>query len=330
MLLLSDCSLRDGNHAVKHQITIDQIVRYAADADNAAVDLIEVGHGNGLGASSALLGRTPATDGELLRAARDSIKNSKLSAHFIPGFGRQSDIDRAFDNGLDVLRVGTHCTEANIGTRYISSVASKGREAYGVLMMSHMATEHKLLQQARLCADAGATAVVLMDSAGSSTPDVVSKKVTHLVANLQIQVGFHAHNNLGLAIANSMAAVSAGATILDGTIKGFGAGAGNAPIEVLAAVLERTGHQTIAKTSNLLKLARSTTEYLVARAPTIDYTNVLSGAAGLFSGYVPHIESASEIYQVDIFMLFEALAKRKLVAGQEDIIIEEAARLQAG
>jgi 4-hydroxy 2-oxovalerate aldolase len=243
-ITLSDATLRDGNHAIRHQLILEQFSRYAAAADDAGIDIVEVGHGNGLGASSCLLGRAMHMDTEMLAAARANLRRSRLGIHFIPGFRKTSDIDLAAACGVDVFRVATHCSEADLSAQFIRQVKQAGKIAHGVLMMSHMADAAQLLQQSRLMQSYGADAIVLMDSAGFSTPDLVKKKVTCLVESLTMPVGYHAHNNLGLAVANSIAAVESGATIIDASIRGFGAGAGNTQLETLVAVRERYGYRT--------------------------------------------------------------------------------------
>lgn len=328
-ITLSDATLRDGNHAVRHQLTAAQIAAYARAAEQAGIDIVEVGHGNGLGASSCLLGKATGTDTEMLAAARENLRNTKLCVHFIPGFGKIVDIERALEIGVDVVRVASHCTEANITRQYIEHVKHAGRSAYGVLMMSHMADADELLKQARLMSSYGADAIVLMDSAGFSTPDLVAEKVARLVEDLPLAVGYHAHNNLGLAVANSIVAVQTGATILDACVRGFGAGAGNTQLETLVAVLERYGYSSTTNFARVATLARLTEGFLPVPTPHIPIANITTGVFGLFSGFVPHIERLAKQLNIDAFELCERLAARKLVAGQEDTIVEEAHRLAA-
>jgi 4-hydroxy 2-oxovalerate aldolase len=329
LITLSDATLRDGNHAVRHQLTAEQIASYARAADEAGIDMVEVGHGNGLGASSCLLGKATGTDLQMLTAARAQLRRSMLSVHFIPGFGKITDIECALEIGVDVFRIASHCTEANITRQYIEHVKHAGKTAYGVLMMSHMANADELLKQSGLMQSYGADAIVLMDSAGFSTPDLVTEKVARLVDNLPLAVGYHAHNNLGLAVANSIAAVQSGATLLDACVRGFGAGAGNTQIEALVAVLERYGYETSTDFAHIATLAKLTEDFLPVRTPHIPIANIITGVFGLFSGFVPHIERLATQLHIDAFELCERLAARKLVAGQEDVIVEEAHRLAA-
>ncbi|PTB16823.1 4-hydroxy-2-oxovalerate aldolase [Trinickia symbiotica] len=328
-ITLTDASLRDGNHAVRHQLTTGQITRYAQAADEAGIDIVEVGHGNGLGASSALLGKAVTTDAEMLVSVRAKLRHSKLGIHFIPGTGKLSDIEVALEAGVDVFRLASHCTEANITRQFIEYVRHAGKTAYGVLMMSHMADAGEILKQSRLMQSYGAHAIVLMDSAGFSTPDLVKEKVERLIDGLSIPVGYHAHNNLGLAVANSIAAAESGATLLDACVCGFGAGAGNTQLETLVPVLERYGYRTGTSFERTVRLARGADKVLPIRTPHIAIDNISSGVFGLFSGYVPHIERLASELKIDSFELCQALAHRKLVAGQEDVIVEEAYRLAA-
>ena len=327
MITITDCTLRDGNHAVRHQLTRDQIRQYAEQADSVGIDIIEVGHGNGLGGSSALLGTSTVDDRDMLETARSVIKNGRLGIHFIPGLGKSSDLELAINVGVDVFRIASHCTEANITAPYIESVKNQGKTVYGVLMMSHMAEPDTLARQASLMASYGADAVILMDSAGHLTPDDVRWRIQAIQNLTCTKLGFHAHNNLGLAVANSIAAVEEGAQLLDACIKGFGAGAGNTQLETLIAVLNRSGYWTQCSFEGVAGLARSSEQYLDCLTPHIGAANIASGIHGLFSGFAPHIKRAAEQFKVDEFQLYQLLGQRQLVAGQEDIIIETAARL---
>lgn len=326
-IVISDATLRDGNHAIRHQLTVEQIASYAAEADRAGIDIVEVGHGNGLGGSSSLLGHAAVPDERMLEAARFNLKNSRLGVHFIPGFGKSADIDMAIAAGVDIVRVASHCTEANITARFIAQTKKAGKEAYGVLMMAHMASHEELLEQARLMESYGADVIVIMDSAGFSSPSMVRAKIRRLLDGLNVRVGFHAHNNLGLAVGNSLVAIEEGATVIDGCIKGFGAGAGNTQLELLVAVLERYGYPINTSFDRVARLAESSSRYLKPETPHIHAANIASGLYGLFSGYVPHVQRAAQHFCVDEFELYKQLAARRLVAGQEDVILEEASHL---
>jgi len=327
-ILISDPSLRDGNHAVKHQLTAEQIAAYASAADAAGVPIVEVGHGNGLGASSLQVGMSLTNDNMMLKTARKSLKHSKLGIFVIPGFATiNKDLKPALDLGTDVVRVACHCTEADTSQRHISFARDQGKEVYGALMMSHMASNETLVDECRKMESYGAEGVILMDSAGASLPADVSEKVKLLVDKLNIPVGFHAHNNLGMAIINSISAVQAGAAILDGTARGFGAGAGNTQLEVLVAVLQKMGYDTGIDLYKILDAADLAEKSILPMIPAIKSTSIVSGLAGVFSGFAKHVERAAAEYKVDPRDIFFELGRRRAVAGQEDMIIEIAANL---
>lgn len=322
-VLITDSTLRDGNHAVAHQLSAGQIALYAESANKAGVPIVEVGHGNGLGASSMQVGIALEDDVTMLETARKHLTKSKLGIHVIPGFATiERDLRRALDIGVDVVRVASHCTEADITQRHLGFVREKGKEAYGVLMMSHMASASVLVEEAQKMETYGAEGIIIMDSAGAYLPIDVEKKITALVNNLKVPVGFHAHNNLGMAIANSLVALDAGAKMLDGTAKGFGAGAGNAPIEVLIAVLERTGYLTGIDLYGILDTTDLAEREVMPIVPIIKSESIVSGLCGVFSGFAKHVTRISEEYQVDPRDVYRELGKRKVVGGQEDIIIE--------
>lgn len=328
-ILIIDSTLRDGSHAIGHQLTSDNIATYARGAEKANIKLLMVGHGNGLGASSLQLGQSLLTDAEMLRTAKKQLKKTKLGAFLIPGFGTiKNDLEPAIAEGVEVVMVACHCTEANITREHIKYLVQKGVETYGVLMMSHMATEKELLAQAKLMEEYGAQGVLLMDSAGAYLPGDVARKIKTLVLGLKIGVGFHAHNNLGLAIANSIAAVGAGATILDATSRGLGAGAGNCQLEVLVAVLEKLGLKTNLDLYQLMDNSDNIVAKIMKTPQEISGTSLTSGLAGVFSGFAPHAKRAAIRFGVDTRDILVELGKRKVVAGQEDIIVDVALNLQ--
>lgn len=330
-ILISDPTLRDGNHAVQHQLSARQMATYAAAADAAGLPIVEVGHGNGLGASSLQVGLAAISDEEMLTVTRAALKRSKLAVHVIPGFATiRRELAQAVELGVDVFRIAAHCTEADLTQRHITYVREQSRQVYGVLMMTHMAPPETLRDEARKMESYGAEGVILMDSAGAFLPPDVTRRVGDLVEHLGIPVGFHAHNNLGSAIGNSVAAVQAGATIVDGTARGFGAGAGNAQLEVLVAVLEKLGHPTGVDLYKVLEASDIAERELMKKVPSIDSVSVVSGLAGVFSGFAAPVKRVSAEYGVDPRDVFFELGRRKVVAGQEDLILEVAAELARG
>ena len=322
-ILISDPTLRDGNHAVAHQLSAHQIAVYCAAADKAKVPIVEVGHGNGLGASSLQVGESAIDDVVMLETARKHLSHSKLGIHVIPGFATiERDLKRAIEIGVDVIRVASHCTEADITQRHLGFVREKGKEAYGVLMMSHMAPVELLVEEAQKMESYGAEGIVIMDSAGAFLPADVSERISALVAGLAIPVGFHGHNNLGMAVANSIAAVVAGAKILDATARGFGAGAGNTQLEVLVAVLEKLNYTTGINLYKMLDAADIAEKEVMPAIPVVKSDSIVSGLAGVFSGFAKHVTRISAEYKVDSRDVYFELGRRNVIAGQEDLIIE--------
>jgi 4-hydroxy 2-oxovalerate aldolase len=327
-ILISDPTLRDGNHAVRHQLNRASFIDYTKAAEAAGVSIVEVGHGNGVGASSLLVGECALSDEDILSLARDNLHRSRLGIHAIPGFCTiKKDLAMAVDYGVDVFRIASHCTEADITGRHIAYIRNAGKEAHGVLMMSHMASAQVLLEEARKMESYGAEAIIIMDSAGAYLPEAVTERISTLVDGLSIPVGFHGHNNLGMAVINSVTAVNAGASIIDGTIRGFGAGAGNTQLEVLVAVLERLGIETGIDLYKILDAANLAEASFNPVAPTISPVSVVSGLAGVFSGFSKPVERAASVYKVDPRDIFFELGKRKVVAGQESLILEVAREL---
>ena len=328
-ITIHDSTLRDGNHAIKHQLDKADVEAYCLAAETAGISTVEVGHGNGLGGSSFQVGLSKLSDVEMLEIARANLKRSRLAIHMMPGFATVSrDLGPALDLGVDVVRVGTHCTEADVAERHIRYVVQRGRQVVGSLMMSHMADKFKLLEEAKKFQDYGASGVSLYDSAGAYLPNDVIDKISFLVDKLDIEVGFHAHNNLGMAIANSVAAVNSGATIIDGAINGFGAGAGNAQLEVLVAVFRKLGISTGIDLYKALDCAELAKELFIKTVPTITSNSIVSALAGVFSGFSKHVDLAAKQYDVDPRDIFFGLGKRNVVGGQEDLIFQVAAELR--
>ncbi len=327
-VLISDPTLRDGNHAIRHQLTKEQVAMYCKAADAAGVPIIEIGHGNGIGASSLQLGESACIDEVYLRTARENLKTSKLGIHMIPGFATiDKDLKMAIEYGVDVVRVASHCTEADITQRHIEYARKQNKTTYGVLMMSHMASKEVLLEEAKKMESYGAQTLIIMDSAGYYLPEDVKERIGTLVNGLTIPVGFHAHNNLGMAIANSIAAVETGADLLDGCARGFGAGAGNAQLEVLVAVLHRMGYQTGIDFYKMLDASDIAEKELMPAPPTINSLSIISGLAGVFSGFMKPVSRISKDLNLDPRDVFFELGRRKIIAGQEDYIMDIAKSL---
>lgn len=327
-ILISDPTLRDGNHAVGHKLSAESYATYCQAAELAGLPIIEVGHGNGLGGSSMLVGESLVSDIDVLRIARENLTDTRLAIHVIPGFCTiKKDLSKAVELGVDVFRIAAHCTEADVTNRHISYIRSANKEAWGVLMMTHMASPQTLLEEAKKMESYGAQAIVIMDSAGAQLVDDVKARISTLVNGLSIPVGFHGHNNLGMAVINSVTAVNEGATIVDGTIRGFGAGAGNTQLEVLVGVLHKLGFDTGVDLLKILDAAVIADKELGFTAPSISPLSIVSGLAGVFSGFAKPVARAAAEYNVDARDIFFRLGERKVVAGQESLIIEVAREL---
>jgi 4-hydroxy 2-oxovalerate aldolase len=303
-IIITDSSLRDGNHSVKHTISLDSIEKYCQFADRAGIPIVEVGHGNGLSASSLLIGKSPNTDKEMLTIARKNLKTSKLGIHTIPGLSTIDDAKLAMDYGVDVFRVATHCTEATLSKSHIEALTKTNKEVYGVLMMSALITAEELAEQAKIMEDYGAQAIIIMDSTGTYLPHDVKERISLLKSKLNIKVGFHAHNNLGCAIANSLIAVESGAELIDACIRGFGAGAGNAPLELILPVLEKSGYTTGISFEETIKEADRVMDYLIPSAPITTPINVLTGLTVYFQDLKNQLLKLLNYMVLNIHLLF--------------------------
>ncbi len=328
---LVDSTLRDGSHAKRHQITVEQVTAVAGALDRAGVDVIEVSHGDGLGGSSFNYGFSLTDEYELIEAAVAAVQRARIAVLLLPGIGVKEDLARARELGASVVRVATHSTEADISPSHIGLARELGYKTCGFLMMAHMNSPEGLLEQAKIMEAAGAETVYVTDSAGALLPDTVKARVEALRGGLEAgtEVGFHGHENLSLAIANSIAAHESGATWIDGCTCGLGAGAGNAPTEVLAAVFEKLGIAVNADTFAMLDVADDVVRPIMDRPQIVDRPSLILGYSGVYSSFLLHAERAAERFHVSTKDILVEVGKRKAVGGQEDLIIEIAAEMAA-
>lgn len=322
-ITITDTTLRDGMHSINHQFTPGQMAKVAGALDKAKIDLIEVGHGDGLGGSSHQYGMSKAQDLDYLKACAEVVKNGKLTVLLLPGIGTQQDLDNAIDAGAEAVRVATHCTEADIAEQHIKLGKRRGIFVVGFLMMAHLNSPAGLAEQARMMESFGADVVYVTDSAGALLPDGVRERVHALRNAITVPVGFHAHNNLGLAIGNSLAALETGATYVDGSLRGFGAGAGNTQTEVLVGVLRKAEYLIGAELYPTMEAA-DVLESIIEYTPHVDNVSLLLGYAGVYSSFLRHVERAAERFDVDRRDLLIELGKLRTVGGQEDMIFDVA------
>jgi 4-hydroxy 2-oxovalerate aldolase len=324
---LTDSTLRDGSHAVRHQFTVDQVRKVVTALDNAGVPVIEVTHGDGLGGSSFNYGFSHTEEMDLVTTAVETARRAKIAVLMLPGIGIKDDLRRAAEIGVGVARIATHCTEADISEQHIKLSNELGLEAVGFLMMAHMVETDALLAQARLMESYGADCVYVVDSAGAMTMGEARRRVAALKSGLQCQVGIHAHNNLSLAVANSLAALDEGVDQIDGCTTGLGAGAGNCPTEVLVAACAKSGIETGVDPLAMMDAAEEVVRPIRPEQGVIDRDGLLLGYAGVYGSFLLHARRAAERYGVDAKDILIELGRRKVVGGQEDMIIDVAVEL---
>lgn len=319
---LYDVSLRDGNHALRHQLPANFVSEYAAVSAKTSTWALEVGHGNGLGGSSHLVGKSREADRVLLERAREALGQNMLAVHVIPGFATiERDIKPAIEIGVNLFRIAAHASESSVCQTHIEYLAEAGVLVHGVLMMSHTVSAAELVTQAQQMLRFGAEAIVMMDSAGHYRPSDVAARVRALSEATGTEVGFHAHNNLGLATQNAVAAVRAGASIIDVSARGLGAGAGNLPFELFALAMALDEGDP-SEFQSILALADLVTDHFSKFLPQISPSSIRSGLLGVFSGYAPQISRLSEEFGIPTEELWSSAASRNLVAGQESMLRE--------
>jgi 4-hydroxy-2-oxovalerate/4-hydroxy-2-oxohexanoate aldolase len=321
-VVLHDMSLRDGMHPLRHQISLEQMISVATGLDAAGVPLIEVTHGDGLGGASVNYGFPLHTDEEYLRAVIPRLKRAKVSALLLPGIGTVDELKMAVDCGVGTVRVATHCTEADVSEQHIGMARKLGVDTVGFLMMAHMVEPAKLLEQAKLMESYGATTLYCTDSAGYMLPDDVTARIDTLRQHLkpETEIGFHGHHNMAMGIANSLAAIAAGAVRIDGSAAGLGAGAGNTPLEVMVAVLDRMGADHGVNLEGIMDVAEDLVVPMMEHPVRIDRDALVLGYAGVYSSFLLFAKRASARYGVPSRDILVEMGRRKTVGGQEDMV----------
>ncbi|MGC0366276.1 4-hydroxy 2-oxovalerate aldolase [Rhodococcus sp. 27YEA15] len=330
-LRITDTTLRDGSHAVSHRFTVEQVTDVVRALDVAGVSVIEVSHGDGIGGSSFNYGFSSTPDIELIRAAVDTAERARIAVLLVPGIGTLHDLRRAQEAGASIVRVATHCTEADVAAQHFGAARRMGMETVGFLMLSHMVSPEALAAQARIMVDAGCECVYVVDSAGALLPDDARARVEALVAEIggQAQVGLHGHQNLTLGVANSLVAYQAGARQIDGTLCALGAGAGNSPTEALVAAFERLGVETGLDLDLVLAAAADVVHPFLTQVPWADRDSIIQGRAGVYSSFLLHARRVAQRYGVPSHVLLREVGKRGYVGGQEDMLIDVAVELAA-
>lgn len=325
-----DTTLRDGSHAVSHSYSPDQVRAVASQLDESGVFMIEVAHGDGISGSSYNYGFSKHNELDLIAAAADCIKDAKLDILLIPGIGTVQDLKTVQRLGVSAVRVATHVTEADISAQHIRAAKELDMFAVGFLMMAHMAPPEKIAEQAKLMESYGADYINIADSAGYLLPEDVAARIKAVREAVSIPVGFHAHNNLSLAVANSLAAIDSGATYIDATLRGLGAGAGNTQLEVLAGVLDRKGIGSGLDFYKLMDVAEKVLEPMMQRPQVIRNAPLMLGYAGVYSSFLLHVYRAAEHFGLDPRDILVEIGKRGMVGGQEDKIVEIAYLMAQG
>ncbi|HWL13771.1 MAG TPA: 4-hydroxy-2-oxovalerate aldolase [Ureibacillus sp.] len=326
-VLITEVALRDGSHAIRHQFTVEQVTTIAKALDEANVPFIEVSHGDGLGGSSLQYGFSLTNELELIEAAASVVNNSKIAVLLLPGIGTMPDLKKAAELGAKMARIATHVTEADVSPQHIALAKDLGLETVGFLMMSHMAPTEKLVEQAKLMESYGADTVYVVDSAGALLPHQVKERIRALKDTLEVNVGFHAHNNLSLAMANTLVAIEEGATRIDGSIRCLGAGAGNTQTEVLVAVLDKLGIKTGIDLYKMMDIAEDLVAPILEKPQEITRDGLVLGYAGVYSSFLLFAQRAAKRFEIDSRDILLELGKRKVVGGQEDMIMDVAAEI---
>ncbi len=326
---ITDSTLRDGSHAMRHQFTEEQVRGVVHALDSAGVEVIEVAHGDGLGGSSFNYGFSLVDEMQLIKAAVDEATQAQIAVLMLPGVGTVEDLKQAQSIGATIARIATHCTEADTAIEHFEEARHMGMETVGFLMLSHRIEGPELAKQARIMVDAGAQCVYVVDSAGALVLTDCQERVQALIDEIgkEAQVGFHGHQNLSMGIANSVLAYNAGARQIDGALCALGAGAGNSPTEVLTATFEKLGIPTGIDVPGVMSAAEDVVRPFIPRVPFMDRSSITQGRAGVYSSFLLHAERASERYGVPAHTILQRVGEMGYVGGQEDMIIDIALQI---
>lgn len=325
-VILHDMCLRDGMHALREQISVEQMIKVATALDDAGVPYIQVTHGAGLGGNSLQHGFALASNEEYISAVASRMKQAKVSVLLIPGLGTMKELRSAYDCGARSVHVATHCTEADTSPQHIACARELGMDTTGFLMMSHLNDAKGLAEQGKLMESYGANTVYITDSAGYMLPQDVTERVHALreVLKPETEIGFHGHHNLGMGISNSIAAIEAGATRIDGSVAGLGAGAGNTPLEVFAAVCERMGIETGVDLFKLMDVGEEIIVPMMEHIVRVDRESLTLGYAGVYSTFLLHAKRAADRFGIPARDILVELGRKKMIGGQEDMIQDTA------
>ncbi len=326
-IIINDVTLRDGMHAISHQYSAEQIAQLTRLIDDAGADIIEATHGDGLGGSSIQYGFSKESEETIIRTAVENAKNAKIAVLLIPGIGTIEHLKRAHEYGAKVVRVATHCTEADISEQHIKYARDLGMDVVGFLMMAHMIPENELVEQAKKMEAYGAQCVYCTDSAGALLMDGVRRRIAAFKEQLSVEIGFHAHNNLSLAVANSIVAIEEGANRIDASLAGMGAGAGNAAIEELVAVMNKSNISHNLDLYKLMDAAENVMKPMMPRPVQIDRLSLTMGYAGVYSSFLLFAFRTAEEYGIDARDILMEIGRLKAVGGQEDMILSVAQKL---
>jgi 4-hydroxy-2-oxovalerate aldolase len=315
-----DTTLRDGSYAINFQFTVSDTELICAALEKAGIELIEIGHGVGLNASRVPgAGEAAQTDAEYLEAAARTLTKAKFGMFCIPGVARLEDVDMAAATGMGFIRIGTDVARMEESEPFIARAKKHGLYVSANFMKSYVTAPREFAQKAALSQKFGSDLLCVVDSAGGMMPEELEEYFRAVRDACDVPLGFHGHENLGMAVANTLRAVDLGAAVVDTSLQGLGRSSGNASTELVIAALARKGIDVGIHPLTVLDIGEKYIKPLITRRG-LESTDVIAGYSLFHSSFMGVIKKFSTKYKIDPRKLIIGVTQHNRVSAPEALV----------